>query len=130
MRKLFRRLRRYFAVAFARRMYDRARRQADTLREKTRTHWHVVLDPYDDRRLRIIDRKMFRDFNRRYQDIAIRTLVRNGSKYTVALKSTMDDMKRGAFYSTSLTDPIDIEARRQAYIDWVVELSEKKGGRK
>ena len=130
MRKLFRRLRRYFAVAFARRMYDRARRQADTLREKTKTHWHVVLDPYDDRRLRIIDRKMFRDFNRRYQDIAIRTLVRNGSKYTVALKSTMDDMKRGAFYSTSLTDPIDIEARRQAYIDWVVGLSEKKGGKK
>ena len=130
MRKLFRRLRRYFAVAFARRMYDRARRQADTLREKTKTHWHVVLDPYDDRQLRIIDRKMFRDFNRRYQDIAIRTLVRNGSKYTVALKSTMDDMKRGAFYSTSLTDPIDIEARRQAYIDRVVGLSEKKGCRK
>ena len=126
MRKLFRRLRRYFAVAFARRMYDRTRRQADTLREKTHTHWHVVLDPYDDSRLRIIDRKIFRDFNRRYQDIAIRTLVRNGSKYTVALKTTMDDMKKGAFYSTSLTDTIDIEARRQAYIDWVVGLSEKK----
>lgn len=130
MRKLFIRLRRYFAVAFARRMYDRARRQADTLREKTKTHWHVVLDPYDDQQLRIIDRKMFRDFNRRYQDIAIRTLVRNGSKYTVALKTNMDKMKEGAFYSTSLTDPIDIEARRQAYIDWVVGLSEKKGGRK
>ena len=126
MRKLFRRLRRYFAVAFARRMYDRTRRQADTLREKTKTHWHVVLDPYDDHQLRIIDRKIFRDFNRRYQDIAIRTLVRNGSKYTVALKTTMDDMKKGAFYSTSLTDTIDIEARRQAYIDWVVGLSEKK----
>jgi hypothetical protein len=42
----------------------------------------------------------------------------------------MDDMKKGAFYSTSLTDPIDIEARRQAYIDWVVGLSEKKGGGK
>jgi hypothetical protein len=56
-------------------------------------------------------------------------LVRKyGSKYTVTTQAltTMDDMKRGAFYSTSFTDPTDIEARRQAYIDWVVKLSEKK----
>ena len=124
---IIKRLRRYFTVAFARRMYSRTKKQADKLREETHTHWHAVLDPYDDKLLRIIDRSRFRDFKRRYQDTAIRTLVRNGSKYTVIATSTMDDVKKGAFYSTSLTDPIDIEARRQAYIDWVVKLSDKKG---
>ena len=120
----------YFTVAFARRMYERTKKKADELRKETNTHWHAVLDPYEDRQLRLIDRSRFRDFKRRYQDAAIRTLVRNGSKYTVVATSTMDDVKNGAFYSTSLTDPIDIEARRRAYIDWVVSLSEKKGGKR
>jgi hypothetical protein len=129
MRELIRRIRRYFAVAFARRQYKRAKDAADKAYAATNTHWHVVIDPFGNA-LKVIDRKMFRDFKRRYEDIAIRTLVRNGSKYTVETKTTMDDVKNGAFYSTSLTDPIDIEARRRAYIDWVVNLSEKKGGRK
>ena len=119
----------YFVVAFARRQYKRAKETADKQRVKTRTHWHVVIDPFGNS-LKVIDRKMYRDFKRRYQDIAIRTLVRNGSKYTIETKSTMEDVKNGAFYSTALTDPIDIEARRRAYIDWVVSLSEKKGEKK
>jgi hypothetical protein len=133
MKRLIRRIRLYFTVAFARRMYARTKDKADKLREETHTHWHVVLDPYNDRQLQIIDRSRFRDFKRRYQDAAIRSLERKyGNKYTVTTQAltTMDDMKRGAFYSTSFTDPTDIEARRQAYIDWVVKLSEKKGGRK
>ena len=129
MRELIRRIRRYFAVAFARRQYKRAKDAADKAYAATKTHWHVVIDPFGNA-LKVIDRRMFRDFKRRYEDIAIRTLVRNGSKYTVETKTTMDDVKNGAFYSTSLTDPIDIEARRRAYIDWVVSLSEKKGEKK
>ena len=129
MIKLIRRIRRYFVIAFSRRQYKRAKDTADQQRVKTRTHWHVVIDPFGNS-LKVIDRKMYRDFKRRYQDIAIRTLVRNGSKYTVVTKSTMEDVKNGAFYSTALTDPIDIEARRRAYIDWVVSLSEKKGEKK
>ena len=120
----------FFTVAYARRMYKKSKQKADELRAKTRTHWYVVLDPYSDLQLRIIDRSRFRDFKRRYQDTAIRTLVRNGSKYTVITKSTMEDVKNGAFYSTILADPIDIEARRQAYIDWVVRLSEKPSKKK
>ncbi len=119
----------FLVVAFARRQYKRAKATADRMREETHHHWHVVIDPFGNS-LKTIDRKMYRDFKRRYQDIAIRTLVRNGSKYTVETKSTMEDVKNGAFYSTALTDHIDIEARRRAYIDWVVSLSEKKGEKK
>lgn len=133
MNKIIRRIRLYFVIAFARRQYTRAKRCADQKKEKTNTDWHVVLNPFDDNKLQVIDRKAFRDFKRRYVTAAIRTLVRKGDKnatYTVEAKSTMVDVKQGAFYSTSFTDPIDIEARRQAYIDWVVKLSEKKGVKK
>lgn len=130
MNKLIRRIRTYFTVAYARRQYRRAKDIADRKREGTKTHWHVVIDPFNDRGLVVIDRSLFRDFKRKYQDSAIRTLVRRGSKYTVVATTDMEQMKSGAFYSTSLTDPIDIEARRRAYIDWVVKLSEKKGGKR
>ena len=103
-------------------------------REKTDTHWHVILNPFDDNKLQVVNRKMFRDFKRRYVTVAIRTLVRrtpySNLFYTGEAKSTMDDVKKGAFYSTSFTDPVDIEARRQAYINWVIGLSDKKKGGK
>lgn len=126
MRKLIRRIRNFFVVAYARRQYKRAKEIADNAYAESRTHHHVVIDPFNDRRLVVINRTMFRYFKRRYQDAAIRTFVRRGSKYTVVATTDMEQMKAGAFYSTSLTDRIDIEARRRAYIDWVVKLSEKK----
>ena len=125
MRKLIRKIRMYLVVAYARRQYKRAKKQADEARLKSNHHWHVVIDPFGES-LKVIDRNMFRDFKRRYQDVAIRTLVRNGSKYTVETKTTMVDVLNGAFYSTAITDHIELEARRRAYIDWVVQLSEKK----
>lgn len=129
MKRLIKRIRLFLVVAFARRQYRRAKEAADKAHAETHTHWHVVIDPFGNA-LKVIDRKMFRDFKRRYQDTAIRTLVRRGARYTVKTNTTMTDVLNGAFYSTAIADPIEIEARRRAYIDWVVGLSEKKGGRK
>lgn len=125
MKKLIQKIRRYFVVAYARHQYKRAKKAADEARAKSNHHWHVVIDPFGDT-LKVIDRNMFRDFKRRYRDIGIRTLVRNGSKYTIEIKTTMVDVLNGAFYSTAITDHLELEARRRAYIDWVVGLSEKK----
>jgi hypothetical protein len=134
MKKLIKKIRLFFVVAFARRQYKMAKKTADEAKKKLGTNHYVVINPFDDNNLQVIDRKAFRWFKRKYVDAAIRTLVRRNTNgnvfYTVEAKSTMEDVRNGAFYSTAFTDPIDIEARRQAYINWVVELSEKKGDKK
>jgi hypothetical protein len=127
-KKLIAKIRDFFTVAFARRQYYKAKQVADKQAAKTGKAWYVCLSPFDDKKLRVIDRKAFRRFKSRYIDSVIRAYTRAGLIISVDKISptTMEDVKRGCFYSTAITDAKEIEMRRKAFIEWVLELSENK----
>lgn len=127
-KKLIAKIRNFFTVAFARRQYYKAKQVADKQAAKTGKAWYVCLSPFDDKKLRVIDRKAFRRFKSRYIDSVIRAYTRAGLIISVDKISptTMEDVKRGCFYSTAITDAKEIELRRKAFIEWVLDLSEKK----
>ena len=124
----FRKLRNFFTVAFARRQYYKSKQVADKQAATTGKAWYVCLSPFDDKRLQVIDRKAFRRFKTKYVSAVIRAYTRAGLIISVDKISptTMEDVKRGCFYSTAITNAAEIEMRRKAFIEWVLDLSEKK----
>lgn len=126
-RHLIKKIRRFFVVAFARRNYDKSAKLANELCRQNKCHYYVVIDPFFGKSLMVLFRGEFRAIKRKYNDSMIHSFVRTGRLFLN--KSTMYDVQDGCFYSTLLDDADEIEMRRQAYIEWVVELSEKKNGK-
>lgn len=127
-RKLLRKIRDFFTVAFARRQYNKAKHVADQQAAKTGKAWYVTLSPFANDKLQVIDRNAFRYFKARYTDAVVRAYTRAGFiiSYDKISPTTMEDVKHGCFYSTAITDASEIEFRRQAFIQWVLKLSDKK----
>lgn len=127
-KRLIRKIRDFFTVAFARRQYYKAKQVADKQAAKTGKAWYVTLSPFDEKNLQVIDRKAFRYFKARYTDAVVRAYTRAGFiiSYDKISPTTMEDVKHGCFYSTAITDATEIEIRRKAFIEWVLKLSEKK----
>ena len=127
-KRLIKKIRDFFTVAFARRQYYKAKQNADKQAAKTRKTWYVTLSPFEDGKLQVIDRQGFRYFKGKYTDAVVRAYTRAGFiiSYDKISPTTMEDVKRSCFYSTAITDPADIEFLRQAFIQWVLKLSEKK----
>ena len=128
LKRIIARIREFFTVAFARRQYYKAKAVADKQSAKDGKAWYVCLSPFDDKRLQVIDRKAFRRFKSRYVDSVIRAYTRAGLIISVdhITPTTMEDVKRGCFYSTALTNANEIEMRRKAFVEWVLDLSKKK----
>lgn len=127
-KKLIAKIRRFFTVAFARRQYNKARKAADEMHAKIGGDFYAVISPFSDKELKILNRSAFRNFKRNYVDGVIRAYTRAGFAISANRISptTMEDVKKGCFYSTKLYDTNEIEMRRKAFIEWVIDLSEKK----
>lgn len=129
---IFKRIRDFFTVAYARRQYYKAKRVADEQAAKTGKTWYVCLSPFDNRKLQVIDRKAFRKFKSKYVDSVVRAYTKAGLiiSYDKISPTTMEDVKRGCFYSTAITDAKETELRRKAFIQWVLDLSRKSKRKK
>lgn len=64
MKKIFKKIARFFVLLYARRQYNKAIMIADVEHDKKKKTFYVTLAPYNNHRLIIIDRKTFRKIKR------------------------------------------------------------------
>lgn len=156
--KIIKKIRRYLTIRYARNCYKRMVERADRYNKEDGQAYYVCIDPTDGSRITVFNRQQFRKFRRRFNDFQIRLseymlketrevveTKDDGSKVVKVTRekmvakintSTMVDIYNGCFYSTRLRrdfTPEEIELRRLAYIQWVLDLSEqpkKKKGKK
>jgi len=155
IKQLIKDIRRFFIIRYARNCYKRMVDRAEKLHEIDNQNYYVCIDPTNSNRITAFNRHEFRTFRRRFNDMQIRLseyLLKetrevveeraDGSKVVkitrekMAAKintSTMVDIYNGCFYSTRLkrdSTAEDIELRRLAYIQWVLDLNDKPNDKK
>ena len=148
--EIIKKIRRYLTIRYARNCYRRMVERADALNKEDNQTYYVCIDPTNQERITVFNRREFRSFRRRFNDMQIRlsqyiiketrqivkerpdgTQVVRVTREKMAAKintSTMVDIYDGCFYSTRLkrdSTPEDIELRRLAYIQWVIDISEQ-----
>ena len=148
--KIIKKIRRYLTIRYARNCYKRMVDRADRLNKEDGKNYYVCIDPTNENRITVFNRQEFRYFRRSFNDLQIRiseyllketrevvetkedgTKVVKITKEKVTPKinkSTMVDIYNGCFYSTRLkrdSTQDNIEMKRLAYIQWVLDLSEQ-----
>lgn len=115
LKNVIRRIRRYFVLLYATRVYDKAINLADKIHEEKHTRAYVVITPSYN--LVVLTRKSFRYCQR---------------KLGFNPNSHIDDVKKGAIYFTAdksglgIMCPTDISARRL----WFLKNSLQRAGLK
>jgi len=152
---IIKKIRRFLIIRYARNCYKRMVDRADRLNKADNQNYYVCIDPTNENRITVFNRQEFRYFRRKFNDFQIRIsefllketrevveTKEDGSKVVKVTrekivaqinKSTMVDIYNGCFYSTRLkrdSTPEDIEMRRLAYIQWVLDLNDKPKDKK
>lgn len=155
IKQLIKDIRRFFIIRYARNCYKRMVDRAEKLNKEDGDNYYVCIDPTNPNRITVFNRREFRLFRRRFNDLQIRLseyLLKetreiveereDGSKVVKITRekmvakintSTMVDIYNGCFYSTRLkrdSTPEDTEMRRLAYIQWVLDLNDKPKDKK
>lgn len=138
IKEIIAKIRRYFVVKAAESYYKRMAQQCRELYKESRLHHYIVIDPMYGGKIVIINRANFRAIKRAINDSGSRMLgiygegtfthdtmweVQNGSFFSTLLETQLNNPK--ALESEKRKIRTDIEARRRAYINWVLEHSDK-----
>ena len=135
---IIQRLRKYFTVKAAEKNYEKMAQHCNELYKQTKQHHYIVIDQLYGGRITLTNRANFRAIKQAINDQAAR--MKNYQKETYKTDSTMIEVHDGCFYSSLLQKELDdlmqkplenskairkkqndIEARRLAYIKWVLE---------
>lgn len=152
---IIKKIRRYLTIRYARNCYERMVNKADALFLRDHENYYVCIDPTNKGRVTVFNRREFRTYRRRFNDMQIRlsqyiiketrqvvkerpdgTQIVRVTRENITPKintSTMVDIKNGCFYHTRLksdSTPENIEMKRLAYIQYVLDLSEKQKNKK
>src|SRR5574344_367225 len=65
LRKIFREIREYFIIAYAKNRYDKAVKLADELYKKNNKAYYVVIDPYTKKKIVVLSKDSFRRLKRK-----------------------------------------------------------------
>lgn len=113
MKKLYKRVAKYFVILYANRIYNNRVKLADKLHSKNRTRYYVALDYSNSKNLLVMNRKGFRNLKRIFQ-------IYDPAQGTLKLKE-------GAFYFTPDAKgngpllPVEKEARRLAFVKYMLD---------
>lgn len=155
IKQLIKDIRRFLIIGYARNCYKRMVDRAEKLNKEDGDNYYVCIDPTNPNRIIVFNRREFRLFRRRFNALQIRLseyllketrkiveVREDGSKVVKITrekmvakinKSTMVDIYNGCFYSTRLkrdSTPENVEMRRLAYIQWVLDLNDKPKDKK
>lgn len=138
IKEIIRRIRRYFIIKSAESYYKRMADKCRELYKETNLHHYIVIDQIYGGKIVITNRKNFRAIKRAINDSGSRMLgIYGEGSFT---HDTMWEVHKGSFFSTlleqQLNDPRtfesekrkirnDIEARRRAYVQWVLEHADR-----
>ena len=117
--KVIKEIRALFTYFYAKHCYKKMRKEADRLHQCNKCHYYICIDPRNENRCVILNRKAFRNYKRQFNDIGMRLSVFGRGFEN---NSTMTDVQDGCFYGTIHND-ISNDYRKEQYIKWVMGVN-------